>query len=258
MNVQILIATMDQTDHSLLQKMNIQSDAIVCNQCDRYDVEQFEWNSHRIQYYSFRERGVGLNRNNALMRADADICVFADDDIVYNSNYVLLLRKAFAKYPDADVIVFNLAEKNSKRQQITKPERVNRLNYLRYGTARIAIRLSSIRNNGIFFNQCFGGGTPHCHGEDNLFLSSCLDKKLRVYAVPITLGTLTNERVSTWNNGYTKKYFQDQGILYYTISRKWWKLLCVQDAYRHRKMYKMNWVEVFRLMTSGVHSQKEH
>ena len=41
MTLQVLVATMHQTDHSLLEKMNIQSDAIVVNQCNRNEVERF-------------------------------------------------------------------------------------------------------------------------------------------------------------------------------------------------------------------------
>ena len=43
---------------------------------------------------------------NALMRADADICLFADDDMVYEDNYVEIIENAFRDNPYADVIVF--------------------------------------------------------------------------------------------------------------------------------------------------------
>ena len=77
MRIEVLVAAMHQTDHALLEKMNIQSDVIVGNQCDRNAVEEFEWNGHRVRYLHFAERGVGLNRNNSLMRAAGDICLFA-------------------------------------------------------------------------------------------------------------------------------------------------------------------------------------
>ena len=50
MNVQVLVAAMHQTDKSLLEKMNIQSDAIVCNQCGTNEFEDFTWNGHAIRY----------------------------------------------------------------------------------------------------------------------------------------------------------------------------------------------------------------
>lgn len=248
MKLQVLVATMNQNDHSLIAKMNIQSDAIIGNQCDINLIENFEWEGHDILYLNFAERGVGLNRNNTLMRAKADICLFADDDMVYIDNYVNVVKNAFEKLSDADVIIFNLKEKRKSRYVIHKVTRVNYLNYLRYGTARIAVKLNSVRNNAIYFNQCFGGGTEHSHGEDNLFLTACLNNGLKVYAVPEYIGELTEERESSWNKGYNEKYFVDQGILFHAISKRWWKFLCLQDAIRNRKKYKQFWYDVYRHM----------
>ena len=90
MKVQLLIATMNQIDDSILQKMNIQSDAIVGNQCNENSIRTLDYHGSRITFLNFDERGVGLNRNNALMRATADYCVFTDDDVVFYDNYVEL------------------------------------------------------------------------------------------------------------------------------------------------------------------------
>lgn len=250
--VQVLVATMNQEGHELLTKMNINSDAIVGNQCNRNEIEKFIYRNFSVTWLSFAERGVGLNRNNTLMRADADICMFADDDMVYVDNYVEIVTSAFKRLPDADVIIFNLIEDNIKRSVITKDTRVNYFNYLRYGTARIAVKLKSIKRNAIYFNQCFGGGTEFCHGEDNLFLTMCLKKGLKIYAVPQYIAKLTEERASSWDTGNKEKYIEDQGVLFYTISRKWWRGLCLQDAIRHRKYYGKNWYAVYKKMNNSV------
>ena len=254
MNIQVLIATMHQPkgDYSLPDKMNIRSDAIVCNQCDRNEIEEFKWNGHRIKWLSLAERGVGLNRNNALMRADGDICLFADDDMRYCDDYVETVRKGFEDHPDADVLVFNLIEKEVTRKIIQKSGRVRFWNFLRYGTARVAVRTEAVRRNGIYFNQCFGGGTEHCHGEDNLFLAACLQKGLKIYAVPAVIAELTDERPSSWNVGYDEKYLHDQGVLYRTMARRFWKLLCLQDALRRQRAYRRGWMESYRIMTGKM------
>ena len=46
MSVEVLVAAIHQKDHSLLEKMNIQSDVIVGNQCDRNEIESFEIKAH--------------------------------------------------------------------------------------------------------------------------------------------------------------------------------------------------------------------
>lgn len=248
MKIQVLVAAMNQNDYSLIKKMNIKTDAIIGNQCDHNSIEAFEVDGKHIIYLNFKEKGVGLNRNNALMRADADVCLFADDDMVYENNYVEIVERAFNELPNADVIIFNLKEKVPTRKIITRKSKVGYLNYLRYGTARVAVRLKSIQRNGIYFNQCFGGGTEHCHGEDNLFLNACLKHGLKIIALPHYIASLTEERASSWNSGYDEKYIKDQGVLYRTLSRKWWKLLCFQDAARRHKSYNRSLLATYCLM----------
>ena len=98
MKAQVLVAAMNQKDHNLPIKMNIQTDAIVGNQCDYNSVEKFLCGDHVIQYLNFSERGVGLNRNNALMRADGDILVFADEDEKFNYGYADIVAQAYQKF----------------------------------------------------------------------------------------------------------------------------------------------------------------
>lgn len=250
MDVQVLVAAMNQEDYSILDKLNIQSDVIVGNQCEHNSVKEFDYKGHKALFLNFAERGVGLNRNNALMRATGDICLFADDDMVYVDNYAELVKGAFTRHPNADAIIFNLIENIPTRYIIKRDGKIGYLNYLRYGTARIAVRLQSVKGRAIYFNQCFGGGTEHSHGEDNIFLTECLKKGLKIYAVPEFIAHLTEERDSTWRCGYGEKYFRDQGELYKAISRRWWRFLCLQDAIRHHKMYNMGWSEAYRRMVS--------
>lgn len=221
--VQVLVAAMNQTDHSLLDKMNIDSDVIVGNQCTFNSIEKFMYKSHNAVYLNFNERGVGLNRNNSLIRATGDICLFADDDMRYVDNYVEKIESAFDENPDADVIVFNLIEKNPTRYIIKKAHRVTWFNYLRYGTARISIRLDKIKKNAIYFNQCFGGGTDYSHGEDNLFLTSCLKNKMKIYALPIELsksyGTeIKRHRLLVNSKLYVIKQWYNASIVTYVLA----------------------------------------
>lgn len=251
MKIQVLVATMYQKNHTLLKKMNIKSNAIIGNQCNCNGVEKFKYNEHDITYLNFNEKGVGLNRNNALMRATGDICLFADDDMIYKDNYVEIVEKAFNENPKADVLIFNLIEKNPRRYIIKKKCKINYFNYMRYGTARIAVKLKSIKENGIYFNQCFGGGTEHCHGEDNLFLTECLNKKLNIYAIPEYIATLTEERESTWEQVTIDKYLEDQGYLYKKISPRFYKVLCLQNAINRRKFYGNSIIKAYLKMLCG-------
>ena len=100
LKLQVLISTMNQKDFSLLERMNIQTDAIIINQCDKYEVKFFDYKGNKIKWFSLNEKGVGLSRNTALFHADGDILLFADDDVVYNENYEEIILNEFEKNQD--------------------------------------------------------------------------------------------------------------------------------------------------------------
>ena len=259
MRIQVLVATMHQVDHSLLEKMNIQTDAIVGNQCDRNEVEEFEWDGHKIKYLSFAERGVGLNRNNSLMRADADVCIFADDDVVYYDGYAEKIEKAFTERPDADVIIFNFKSParngGELRDKVRQSRRVGKRGVTAYGAPLIAFRTQSIKYNNIVFHRMFGGGAEFSCGEDTIFLQDCVNKGLRVYTDTTTLGVI-NSGESTWFKGYTDKYFIDKGILYRCVFGRMAKPYAVYHVIKHKRLYADVGVKrAISLMLSGVNKR---
>lgn len=214
MTIQVLIATMHQTDHSLLEKMNIQSDAIVINQCDRDEIERFTYKGHNILWMSLNERGVGLSRNTALMRATADIVLFADDDVRYLDGYPQMVISSFEKNPEADFLLVDMETVGVIRHR-DKPytfRRIKWYNSLHYATFHFACKRESLVEKGLSFQLLFGGGARYSCGEDTIFLSDALKAGLKVWTVPGSVGTVTFGE-STWFRGYTDKYFYDKGIL---------------------------------------------
>ncbi len=230
---------MHQKDHSLLDKMNIHSDVIVGNQCDRNEVECFTYNSHQIMWLSFAERGVGLNRNNTLMRANADIVLFADDDVVYYDGYKDTVCRYYQNHPEADVVIFNFKMRRGSGayyDRVRKSGRVHRWTASRYGTYCISARTEKLHMANIFFHLQFGGGAKFSSGEDSIFLQDCIKKGLRVYATKELIGRLDHGS-STWFKGYTEKFFYDKGVLFAQITGKGTYLLALYHCIKHRKRY---------------------
>ena len=238
MKIQVLVAAMNQNDHSLVEKMNISTDAIIGNQCDYNSVECFEHNGNRIQYLNFNERGGGLNRNNALMRADGDILVFADDDEVFVDNYVELIEKAYKEIPHADAIIFNITTigDDCGRRNVENIKQINIFNALNYGAARLTVKNVAIKSNNITFYRQFGGGTPYSCGEDTLFITDMLKKHMRVYVYPVVIASV-NQSTSTWFNGYNEKYFYDKGALFAAIFKRFGHLLCCLVLLKNKKLF---------------------
>lgn len=212
--LQVLVATMHQTDFSLIEKMNIQADVIIANQADYEAVSECSFGPYHAKMITTRTRGVGVNRNIALLAADADILLFADDDISYYDGYADAVVRAFEQQPDADMMVFGIAfTKNDavyKRRNVTKG-RKRLWNALRYGAGVLAVKRRSLFKANVCFSLLFGGGCKYSCGEDSLFIVECLRRGLKLYADPFVLGKCAKD-TSSWFRGYTPKYYFDKGV----------------------------------------------
>jgi hypothetical protein len=253
MTIQVLVSTMHQKDHSLLEKMNIQSDAIVVNQCDRNEIQEFEFRGNNIKWISLNERGVGLSRNTALMRATADIVLFADDDVTYVDNYKDIVIDSFKSNKRADILIFNVTNLNEERfeAEINKKIRIGFYNSLKYGTFRIAARTENLKIANVCFTLLFGGGAKYSCGEDSLFIVNCLQKGLKIFAIKENIGTVLHE-VSTWFFGYNEKYFYDKGA-FLSASFKYMKHIfkyyyCLKMA----KLTSLPKMQILNLIDDGI------
>ena len=255
MKLQVLVSSMHQKDYSILDKMNIQSDAIVINQCNETKFENIKYKDNEIKFLSFNERGIGRSRNNALMRAEAEICLFADEDVRYVDGYNDIIIKAFEENPAADIILFNVPSTNQNRPtyMIKNKSKVKWYNCLRYGAVKIAARTESLKAANVYFSLLFGGGAKYGSGEDSLYIAESIKKGLKIYTNPQIIGYVSQED-SYWFEGYNEKYFHDKGVLYYCISNKYSKLLCLQFLLRKRKKVceNIDIIRAYKLMVNGI------
>lgn len=260
MTFQVLAATMKQRDFSKVDEMNIRSDVVFANQADETKYEEKNINGCKAKMITTTTRGVGINRNLALMYADADICLMADDDMVYNDGYAEGIKAAFEELPDADVIIF-CCELWRNGEMIGKaPLQTNRVGHLstfKYGI-HIAVKMKRIKEKNINFSTLFGGGAAYSSGEDSLFIADCFKKGLKVYTHKFCIGKTTKDE-STWFNGFTKKFLYDKGAFYSAMSERFAKVLCLQLILRHRNIYKeagVSFFEAYKLMKSGIKGLK--
>lgn len=254
--MQVLVSAMNQELETLIKHMNIQSDAIIVNQCDENTYEELEENGKRIQFYSFKERGVGLSRNTALMRATGEIALFADEDIRYVEGYEKLVEREFDIHPEADILLFqfNICPER-KTYDTTRFKRIRWHNCGRYPLVSMAIRTKRVIERNITFSLLFGGGAIYSNGEDSLFLQECIRKGLKVYATPVLLGEEL-ESESTWFHGYTEKFFYDRGVLYKHLYRRYAPIFAFRFLWKHKnKMCQtISMKQAYVLMREGIRS----
>ena len=259
MTLQILISCVNQDVKILPDKMNLECDAVIANQCDSDGYEEFDYEGHRIQAYHMSDRGVGLSRNTVLLHSSADIVLFSDEDIVYQEGYAQQILEAFEKRPQADILFFNVDVVAERRTYYTEAEkRVIWYNSGRYPAYSIAVRRERLLAKNVWYSLLFGGGAKYSNGEDSLFIWECLKKGLKAYALPILIGK-EEPRPSTWFNGYNEKFFFDRGVLYKVLYGVMAKTFAVRflwknkDAmFENKEKDKISMKEAYALMKKGM------
>lgn len=253
--IEVLVATMNQVDkYNLPEYMNIQSDAIIGNQCDRNEIVEVLHKGHNIKWLNFAERGVGRNRNNALMRSTADVVLFADDDMYFDDGYPDVVKRLFNEFEDADIIIFNLKGSDGRKRRLTTKAHFTSKTF--FGAARIAARRDKLFKNNLFFNLCFGGGTEYSCGEDSLFLTNCKNAGLKILLVPDSIATLEGGRESTWYQGETDKLYMDRGALFAATRISFPYVRMILYSLKAAIRGKRKFYETLRLYYTGYKSYK--
>ncbi len=254
-DLQVLVAAMHQTDFSLVEHMNILCDAIIANQSDTASIRTEVTDSGTRTMITTPTRGVGLNRNIALLAADAELLLFADDDITYYDGTLTGVRDAFRALPEADAIVFSvdLSQNSEIYEKRHLPiQRRHTFNALKFGTYALAVRRDAILRENITFSQLFGGGCIYGSGEDSLFILDCLRHGLKVYTHSYVLGVCKKDS-SSWFAGFGEKYFYDKGAFFATAFPRTKRLICLAFALRmqRRKKNEIPFSAMLKMMRAG-------
>lgn len=257
MTFEVLISTMYQLDYSLLDKMNVTTDAVVINQCNSNSVERFEHNSCSVLWINTTERGLSKSRNMALKNASADICLISDDDLEYRNDYKKNIIDSFKKNTKASIISFevNGIEKEFKKYPNTSHQ-VGYIKSLKIASVEIAFKRRDIISNDLAFDELLGAGTKFLLGEENAFLFQCLKKKLKIFFEPIIISDLHIGN-STWFSKRDDGYFIAKGASFEAMKTPFTHLLILQWAIRKYKLYSKD-MPVLKALTLMNKGRKEY
>ncbi|EKU92999.1 Glycosyl transferase family 2 [Alloiococcus otitis] len=262
MDLEVLLSTMNKNNLDFLNNINLSSNCVIVNQNkDNYSVKDVQYGSCNLRLVNSKDIGLSRSRNLAIKNSRADICVIADDDIVYKKNYVNIIKQAYMDNPHADIIAFQVSRINSKDRKKSFRKRKSWDGYLtsmKISSVEITFKRKSIVNNGISFNTDFGAGTYFSHGEENIFLYDCLDHGLKILYLPIEVGQVDVSN-SSWFQGYNASYFHTLGAKFYNMSQITYPVLIFQFAIRKYKLYKeeLSFFQAIYLMKQGVDIYKK-
>lgn len=252
--LQVLIAAMNESDFSLIKNMNIHCDCVLANQTNNTSKGDFDIDGNSVKVINSTFVGIGENRNLALGNADADIVLFADDDMVYADNMPQGVLEAFAANPKADVIVFACTETDESGKVVLEyaPRSCRRMafNSLKFPAYVIAARRERLNRKKIRFSTMFGAGSSYVFGEDTVFLADCFKKGLKVYGSGFKIGTSTKRL--HWFDGYTDEFFFCKGAVYRCIFGHLSPIFALYYAKKYAKVSGLDRKKIFALMEKGI------
>lgn len=243
-------------DYTYINSLNITSDCVVINQCDKKMEKHIIDNGRDIYYIETRERGLSKSRNMAMRYAKDDIWILCDNDVEYLPNYEQLILEQYERHPEYDGIVFHVESPINPVPCFSKNKKLNYFSCGRVISYEISFRRECVK--GIRFNEYIGAGTHFKMGEENAFLYECLRKGLNIHYIPIKIAKLRYEP-TTWNTGFDREYMIGRGASFEAMTSKWSGILILQYALRKYNLYKRNMklIEAIDWMLEGRKLYKE-
>ena len=119
-----------------------------------------------------RLRGTGLSksRNDLIELSDAEMILFADDDIDYIPGFESRLNDAYDEIADADVIVFPYESSRPAKSRSHELYEHNVITAARVSSIEITARRAALIESGVRFDEGFGLGTDRPSGEEYIFI----------------------------------------------------------------------------------------
>lgn len=254
MKIEVLISTMNlKNEEKLINSMKIKGDYIIINQTSK--IEKIE----SLKVYNYNEKGLSRSRNRAITNSKSEICILADDDVIYEDNYLDIIENAYKKYPKADIITFGAKSLNPNRIiKKVKSKKINKINSMRIISSQITFKRDSLIKNNIKFDEKFGAGSKFDKAEETIMLCDALRKGLRIINIPIVIATIKQEE-STWFKGFNKDFLTKQGACFYRMNQPIYMILIIQYAIRKYKLYKKNATvkEALICMVKGANEYKK-
>lgn len=260
MKITTLISTMNKIrPEELIKEMNIKEKYVIINQItdENIDVSP-EFQNANGKIISYKGKGLSKSRNQAIDKANTEICVIADDDMYYVEDYCDIIKKAYSKYNNADIIAFVVEHEDKKNEKrIMKEGKVGFLKSMKISSVQLTINRNNLKNKKIRFDENFGAGSKYYMGEENIFLFDCIKKGLKIYYIPAKIASLGKSE-STWFKGYTREYYNNFGAVYYRMTRIFYPFLILQYVIRKRKDYgkDLKPIQVLKYMFEGVKKYK--
>ena len=185
MNFEILLSTKDRTDLSFLEPIfsdNKLDDVhvLIINQTTGPGLES---NRPNIRVINSETKGSPQSRNLAIDNAKGEICLFADDDIIYLDNFKETILEAHKEFDKQDVISFEATDNDGNRYLRYSNPGPYQKNKFVVNTYVISFKRKRVQETNTKFNPHFGVGSTFGGSTEFLFMSNAWNNGLKLFHV---------------------------------------------------------------------------
>lgn len=184
--VEILISTMNRNSLDFLVPMFPFShfshfSILIINQTQRDKLLISNYPNVRI-LNSF-DVGLSKSRNLAIDNSIGKILVIADDDVIYQNNFIEKIIEAHNKFNRSTIVNFCAINENGaclKKYPTVSKQQLNSLEILNVSSIEMTINKEKLDLTGIRFDENFGLGSSFEMGEEAVFLFDLKHKNQQI------------------------------------------------------------------------------
>lgn len=207
--------------------------------------------SSQKNLFEYTQRGLSRSRNHALDHATGEICLLSDDDLYYKEDIESLVTQAFEENPTADIITFQIETPKGKpfKNYKTEPFWHTKRTIMRVASVEMAFKRSTIKESHLRFDENFGLGATFPTGEENIFLSDALDKKLKILFMPLPI--IIHPPESSGRDFDNAKLVQAKGAMFTRIFGISGFAISLLFALKKYRLSSYSLFDFFKLMMQG-------
>ncbi|TCK07130.1 glycosyltransferase [Marinobacterium mangrovicola] len=156
-----------------------------------YEGELLEFMGGRkdISYVKLNYAGLSASRNFGLLKSKTKYAYIMDDDVDFNIDTIKKLVEIM-DYKNIDIATckFKLEDGSWPKKYSDIEFNHNIFTSSKVSSIEICVNVESVRNYKVLFDENFGLGSKYPSGEEYVFLTDCIKKKMSVSYIPVVTG----------------------------------------------------------------------
>lgn len=187
-----------------------------------------------ISVFPHETKGLSVNRNYAISKSTADICLVADDDLRYTPQMLRRVIAAFERNPDVDIALFKIESGDGKRYADHEYDLSSPPRFFYVTEVEMAFRREAVAGKIAFSPRLGLGSGEILAGEGEMFYFSAMKKGLKGRFFPEVIAIHAGETTGARKN-QPKGVVKAKGVVIYMKHRRSWLPRIMINALREHK-----------------------